>query len=167
MLRHLKYLQYVLRHKFFVFQECRKQGLLVRGLLHDWHKMLPSEWFPYAEFFYGKRDEAKKAKRDDTGYYKPTDTGDKAFDFAWLLHQKRADHHWQWWILPEDDGGEKILPMSPGARLEMICDWCGASMAQGHGGFDGVVKWYGANKHKMRLHPETRTWVETWLGQSK
>jgi hypothetical protein len=158
--KHLRYAAYVARHKWFVMLECWRQGLVVRGLAHDWHKLLPSEWSPYTEFFYG----AKEQRRDDTGYYKPTDTGDAAFDFAWLLHQKRADHHWQWWILPEDDGGEKLLPMSSDARLEMVCDWCGASIAQGHGGWSGVVKWYEANKNKMRLHPETRSWVEQFLG---
>jgi len=159
-MKHLRYLAYVARHKWFVARACAQEGLLWRGIAHDWHKMLPSEWFPYVEFFYGKN---AKPVKDETGYYKPTDTGNAAFDFAWLLHQKRADHHWQWWILPEDEGGEKVIEMSPEARLEMVCDWCGASMAQGHGGWRGVVTWYEQHAAKMRLGPTTRLWVETFL----
>jgi len=157
---HWRYLRYVVRHKWFVLVECWRRGLIWRGLVHDWHKLLPSEWVPYARFFYGK------PRRDTTGYYKPTDTGDAAFDFAWLLHQKRGDHHWQWWMLPEDEGGVKVLPMSSAARLEMVCDWMGAGRAQGFVGKDGlpeVATWYARNKAKMQLHAETRAWVEAQL----
>lgn len=85
---------YVVRHKWFVFVACYRLGIPWRGLVHDLSKFLPSEWIPYTNFFYGP----KPSPRDSTGYYKPTDTGDKAFDFAWLLHQKRNRHHWQWWL---------------------------------------------------------------------
>jgi hypothetical protein len=60
------------------------------------------------------------------------------------------------------DGG-KVLPMSPDARLEMVCDWLGASRAQGKGGMEGVRKWYEKNGQKMQLHPDTRRWVEDYL----
>jgi hypothetical protein len=163
-MKHLSYLKYVLRHKFFVMQACFREGLLIRGITHDASKFLPSEWFPYTDFFYGKK--AKKV-RDETGYYKPTDTGDQRFDFAWLLHQKRNDHHWQWWVLPEDEGGQKVIEMSDAARKEMVADWFGASRAQGHGGLHGpkgVKAWYKKHKGKMLLHDETRKWVERRLG---
>lgn len=162
-MKYLKYLKYVICHKWYVMIECFKSGLFLRGILHDWHKLLPSEFFPYANFFYEKK------RRDSTGYYKPTDTGDDKFDFAWLLHQKRADHHWQWWILPEDCGGVKILPMSDIAIREMLCDWCGASKAQGHGGWhgdSGVLSWYLKNGGKMQLHPDTRAKVDYMLVNS-
>jgi hypothetical protein len=138
-----------------VFLECTKHGLWWRGLIHDWSKLLPSEWRPYANFFYGNR--SGSSPRDSTGYYKPTDTGDAKFDFAWLLHQKRNDHHWQWWVLPEDDGGEKVLEMSPAARTEMLCDWRGAGRAQGK---PDTRAWYHGAKDKMRLGPDTRRWIE-------
>ena len=158
--KHLKYASYLARHKAYVTLECFHQGLFRRGLMHDLSKLRPSEWLPYTEFFYGEK---AAPVREKTGYYKPTDTGDQSFDFAWLLHQKRNDHHWQWWVLPKDDGGLKILKMSPEARLEMVCDWCGASRAQGYGGWEAVQEWYQANKGKMQLHPETRAWVESFL----
>jgi hypothetical protein len=159
MKRFLKYLSYLLRHKWYVFIECCKEGIPIRGFFHDMSKFRPKEFIPYMNFFYGK----PKA-RDKAGYYKPTDTGDKAFDFAWLLHQKKNQHHWQWWVLPEDDGGVKILPMSDKARLEMICDWKGAGKAQGHTGKDECRKWYVANRHKMQIDYETTKFIQKKLG---
>jgi len=156
---HWHYLQYVVRHKWFVLVECWKRGLYWRGLTHDPSKFLPSEWFPYVRHFYGPKPQPV---RDETGYYKPTETGDSAFDLAWLKHQHRNDHHWQWWMLTKDDTGQpKCLPMSPAARLEMLCDWKGAGRAQGYG--DNTLPWYEKNKERMQLHPDTRTWVERQL----
>lgn len=155
MLKHFKYASYLFRHKWYVFIECCKLGIPWRGLVHDLSKFLPSEWIPYANYFY------KPKQRDETGYYKPYDTGDKAFDYAWLLHQKRNKHHWQWWILPNDDGGVEILPMPDEYRKEMLADWRGAGRAQGYG--DNTKEWYKVNRNKMQLHPETRAWIEKHL----
>src|SRR5690349_4010162 len=128
MTRHWRYLLYVVRHKWFVYRAGRALGVgRWQLVVHDWSKFRPSEWMPYANFFYGPKP---KPVRDATGYYKPTDTGDEAFDFAWLLHQKRNPHHWQWWLLPEDDGGVKVLPMPDRYRREMLADWRGAGLAQ-------------------------------------
>ena len=135
-------------------------GIPWLGIIHDWHKFLPGEWFPYVNHFYGSGSIGIEQGRDETGYYKPTDTGDAAFDFAWFLHQKRGRHHWQWWILPEDGGGIKILPMDDRYRREMTCDWKGAGKAQGKA---SVSQWYAKNKDKLQLHPDTRKWVEETL----
>jgi len=161
--KHLKYLWYVIRHKWYVFKACRSYGISWLGFFHDWSKLRPSEFFPYADHFYGKGKDISSG-RNSTGYYKPTDTGDLAFDFAWLLHQKHNKHHWQWWILPEDEGGVKVLDIPIKYRREMLCDWLGASAAQGHGGtLSSVADWYQENGHKMQLSSATRNWVEYTL----
>ena len=157
---HIAYLRYLLRHKWFVFLECVKLGIPWRGLVHDWHKFLPSEWFPYVHHFYNP-DGTPRQIRDETGYYKPTDTGDPKFDYAWFLHQKRGKHHWQWWTLIEDEGGVKAMPMPDKYRKEMLADWRGAGKAQGT---PDVRKWYLKHRDKMILHPDTRTWIEEQLG---
>lgn len=159
---HWNYLKYIVKHKYWVTYYCFEDGLFWRGLKHDISKFLPSEWLPYANYFYGpKGEEVRKARKEAGGYYKPYNTGDEAFDFAWLLHQKRNDHHWQWWILPKDDGGFKTMPMKDKAIREMICDWRGAGRAQGYG--DNTPPWYLANKNNMILHPHTRHQVEQKL----
>lgn len=157
-MKYLNYLKYVVRHKWYVAIECFKCGLFLRGVLHDNSKFLPDEFIPYADFFYGKKP---ATLRDKTGYYKPTNTGKKEFDFAWLLHQKRNRHHWQWWILPEDNGGVVIMKMEEPYLTEMICDWVGAGKAQGHFSpkddrYLETRNWWKANNHKMQLHADTR-----------
>jgi len=159
-MKHLKYASYVIRHKWFVMLECFKVGLYWRGLTHDLSKLLPDEWFPYANYFYGNCPSFKDlpAGIKETFFGKTKEDVEKDFDFAWLLHQKRNPHHWQWWILIEDDGGTKILDIPLKFRKEMLADWRGAGKAQGYG--DNTKTWYEKNKGKMQLHPETKKWIE-------
>lgn len=159
MRRYLFYLWYILRHKWFVFRAACRLNIPWLGFWHDMSKFLPSEFIPYAEFFYNP-DGSPRQHRDKTGYYKPTDTGDAAFDFAWLLHQKRNRHHWQWWVLPEDCGNVKAIEVPLPYLREMVADWLGAGRAQGT---PDVQAWYFANKDKMNLHPDTRKDVEIFL----
>jgi len=163
----IKYLKYVLRHKWFVMIACFKQGLYWQGIIHDLSKFRPSEFFPYANFFYGRPNSYWEAC-SKYGCYEaapfgslPEDIIDTKFDFAWLLHQKRNPHHWQWWILLEDDGGTKILPMKDKYLVEMLCDWTGAGKAQGFG--DNTKEWYLKNNSKMQLHPDTKKQIEQLL----
>ena len=55
----------------------------------------------------------------------------------------------------------KFLPMSPTARMEMLCDWIGAGLAIT--GRRDVQGWYEKHKRRIQLHPETRAWVEAAL----
>lgn len=53
MKRHLQYLWYVLRHKWFVFLGGLKTGAPIwRLLIHDWSKFSPQEWRGYVDNFY-------------------------------------------------------------------------------------------------------------------
>ena len=159
---YLQYLGYILRHKWFVFLECCQLGIPWLGVVHDWSKFLPSEFFPYAHYFHNP-DGSPKQVRDDTGYYKPDDTGNRAFDRAWFMHQKRAYHHWQSWTFPDTNGKLRVLPTPDRHRREMLADWRGAARAQGLAR-ESVVDWYTTNKDKMILHPTTQVWIESTLG---
>jgi len=151
------YLTYLIRHRWFVMIECWKMKLYWQGLVHDWHKFLPSEFIPYMHRFGG----GIQRGRDDKGYYNPNDTGDPAFDLAWFLHQKRCYHHWQSWCIPLDGGaGVRAHEMPEKYAREMICDWRGAGRAQGT---PDTLAWYGAHKDKLVLHPKTRELVESLL----
>jgi hypothetical protein len=168
MTMHLKYLQYVLRHKWYVFLACLRYGLIWQGITHDWSKFLPSEWLPYAKYFYGKHHYEKIS--DIRGLYRDMGARDsdakeyweQCFNEAWNHHQKRQPHHWQYWLLTMDTGATVVLPMPDHYRKEMIADWRGASKAIK--GVDDTVNWYKSNYKKMQLHPATRTWVEHELG---
>lgn len=144
-MKYVKYAKAVLRHKWFVFVECAKRGLIWRGLMHDISKFRPSEFFPYANYFYGDR----------------TEKTSKAFDSAWLKHQHRNKHHWQHWVLQEDTGETKLQEMPKQYRLEMICDWVGASKAYG----SDIVAWYAQSRPARKLNPKTLVQVEKELAQ--
>lgn len=85
------YFKTVNKHRWFVFQEARKLGIPFLGLIHDWSKYLPSEFIPYARYFNGGY--ARGEQPDDVKL---------AFDFAWLHHQRWNKHHWQSYVLHND-----------------------------------------------------------------
>lgn len=165
---HLRYLGYILRHKWFVLLACWKDGLYLQGITHDWHKFLPSEFFPYANYFYGN-GHTITTRRDKTVCWKPGETSDKEFNYAWYQHVKRSRHHWQGYSYPADLSTRRkytryqiyTLPIPEKYLREMLCDWEGAGKAQGVK--TGVRPWWQANNHKMILHPESRKWLEDRL----
>jgi hypothetical protein len=95
----IKYFKYICRHKWFVFLAGLKvKCSLYRLLVHDLSKFLPSEIFAYNKYFYSG------CKCKGTVYN---------FNRAWLYHQHRNKHHWQYWILNEDN---------PEVPVYNICD---------------------------------------------
>ena len=80
--RYRRYLSYVLRHKLYVLRAARKLGIPWRGLVHDVSKFRPSEFIPYARYFYNP-DGSNRTRCGATGYYQGADTGEGAFEIAW------------------------------------------------------------------------------------
>jgi hypothetical protein len=146
-MKHLKYLRYVIVHKWFVMLACFRHGLYWQGIVHDWSKFLPDEWFPYVNTFYGPWKYSERPSHVVA-----------AFDRAWLKHQHRNPHHWQHWILREDSGAIKVLDMPRRYRLEMLCDWEGAGRAIT--GKKDVLSWYLKNRDRIQLSPLTQKRVD-------
>lgn len=161
MIKYWKYMKYVIGHKWYVMLECFKCGLYWRGITHDLSKLLPSEFIPYAQYFYGNQSKDGINRGRKNGSYRAGETIDDRFNYAWLLHQKRNKHHWQYWVLPLDDGGVKIFEIPEKYMLEMICDWNGAGMAIN--GKKDTLNWYNKNKEHMQLNPKTRANIESRL----
>lgn len=154
--RHIAYLRYLIKHKWFVLQACREMEVpLWRGIIHDFSKFYPSEWLPYARNFFN-RDGGRRSYKDRTG------VDQDLFTRAWNMHQKRNKHHWQYWVLTKDDGGFESLPMPDVYVREMVADWIGAGLAIT--GKRDVTEWYMKNKDKMLLHDSTRLSVHIYLG---
>ena len=146
-----KYLWYLIRHKWHVFRAGMKLGVpLWAAIIHDWQKFLPAEWDAYMWSFYGPWDYKDR----------PQFLVD-LFDFAWLHHIHYGPHHWQYWLLVQDDEPDKILPMPDRYRREMLADWIGAGKANNTSDTRG---WYLAHREKIKLHPDTRKWIEHQLG---
>lgn len=117
---------------------------------HDQSKSELDEYEAYDAYFYGNNKSYAVVQE----YRK-----------AWLLHIHRNPHHWQHWILINDDPneGEIILEMPYNYVVEMICDWWAFSWAKGD--LTEIFKWYDEHKAYMRLHPNTRKKVEEILGK--
>lgn len=154
-MRHLNYLKYLLRHKWFVYVAALRlkdapTELLWRVIVHDLSKFLPSEWLPYARCFYAP-DGSKQYKEGPD------------FTLAWNDHQKRNKHHWQYWLITWDRGTSEPLPMPEIFVWEMVADWMGAGRAIT--GKWETGEWYEKNKGNMQLHPATRSQVEAVLSR--
>ena len=119
---------------------------------HDYSKSLSDEYEAYDDYFYG---------------------GNKSFnvvqDFnrAWLTHIHRNPHHWQYWILINDNPkeGEIIMDMPYNYIIEMICDWWAFSWSKGN--LFEIFSWYDEHKNYMKLSAVTRMNVESILSKIK
>lgn len=152
MRQYVKYFIYLVKHRWYLLLECFKAGCLWRGLVHDWSKFRISEFKPYAEHFYGKgsTDEQKRI----------------AFNKAWLLHLKRNPHHWQYWILNNDDGSVEILEMPESYVREMVMDWVAVGRAlsvEGESAYGNALNWYEENRDNIRIHPNSEPYLRKVL----
>lgn len=117
---------------------------------HDSSKNEPDEYEAYDRYFYG----------NNISYQVVQD-----FKQAWLLHIHRNPHHWQHWVLINDEPeeGEIVLEMPYNYILEMVCDWWAFSWEKGD--LTEIFKWYNEHRDYMKLHPNTRKNVEDILSQ--
>jgi len=141
----MSYLRHLLQHKWRMLF----QGLpLWLALAHDCDKLWPDEFIAYARG-YAHRGQMKYQKGD-------------AFFRAWHKHQRRSKHHWQSWLVVDDDGTTTALEMPALYRREMLADWRAAAEAAD----TTAAWWYMTNHERLNLHPLTRLWVEQELGLS-
>lgn len=119
---------------------------------HDNSKTQPDEYDAYDKYFYGK----------NRSYQVVQD-----FNYAWLQHIHRNPHHWQYWVLINDnsDLGEIILDMPDIYIIEMICDWWSFSWSKGD--LTEIFKWYEERKEYIKLSEKTRRGVENILNMMK
>ena len=119
---------------------------------HDQSKSEPDEYKAYDAYFYGGNRSYSVVR---------------AYEKAWLIHLHRNPHHWQHWILINDDPkeGELILEMPYNYIVEMICDWWAFSWQKGK--LDEIFSWYDEHSEYMKLHPTTRKTIENILVKMK
>lgn len=115
--------------------------------LHDASKyMKDTEFDAYRKWWYPV-DESEK--------------DEKAYDLAWLYHQKNNKHHPQYWILIRDSGSHQCLDMPIEYIIEMLCDWHSFSSRDPE---STAYNWYQENKGKMQISDSTREVVEKYIG---
>lgn len=119
---------------------------------HDYSKNDLDEYAAYDAYFYGG-NRSYKVVND--------------FRRAWLMHIHRNPHHWQHWILTNDnpDEGEIILDMDHNYIIEMICDWWAFSWNKEN--IYEIFGWYEQHKDYIKLSDKTRSTVEYILDKMK
>ena len=115
---------------------------------HDYSKNRPEEYDAYDAYFYGGNQSFFVTK---------------AFNKAWLLHIHSNPHHWQYWVLINDDPSEGTICIEIPFNyiLEMICDWWAFSWASGN--LMEIFDWYDQHKAYIQMADISRSAVEDIL----
>lgn len=118
------------------------------GSAHDQSKSKPEEYAAYDAYFYGNNKSYSVVQN---------------FNRAWLSHIHENPHHWQHWVLINDEPneGEVILKMPRNYAVEMVCDWWAFSWAKEN--LYEIFDWYDQRRDYIKLHPSTRTFLEDAL----
>jgi hypothetical protein len=110
---------------------------------------LQCEYDAYADYFYGEKTPETK----------------EAFDRAWLAHIHSNPHHWQHWVLVNDDDGTKALDMPYVFIIEMICDHWSFSWKENN--LYEIFKWYKDHTGKIIFSDKTKKIYESILSDIK
>lgn len=119
---------------------------------HDASKFEAEEYSAYDEYFYGNNRSHQVVEN---------------FNKAWLHHIHNNKHHWQHWVLINDDETDGTIALEMPYRyvIEMICDWWTFSWKTGN--LSEIFDWYEKHKQRIIFHPKTRIEVEGILSQMK
>lgn len=122
------------------------------AISHDESKVFKDEYEAYDAYFYGG-NRSHKVVED--------------FNYAWLHHIHANPHHWQYWVLVNDDekDGTIALEMPMEYVLEMIADWWTFGWSKGD--LYEIFKWYDEHKARIIMHKRTRKLVEDILDRIK
>lgn len=143
-----------------IFPKINTTELLKNVQIHDASKYLPEEYYAYDDYFYGKTK---------------TEEIENAFDYAWLHHIHNNPHHWQYWLLKEDDSPVsgnnmtvKALEIPDNYILEMVADWWSFSWKNyitSHDRNDlyDIFTWYEEHTDSIIMHPASKQKVEQLL----
>ena len=118
------------------------------GMAHDASKTDILEYEAYDKYFYG----------GNRSYQVVQD-----FNYAWLNHIHNNPHHWQHWVLLNDDPdeGEIIMDMPLNYIIEMICDWWSFSWSKGN--LREIFDCYQKRYYYIKLSDKTRKTVDDIL----
>jgi hypothetical protein len=136
-------------YNWLIEHNITSESLRTQISLHDVSKYSDQENDAYDKYFYG--DKTKEVK--------------ETFNVAWLHHIHNNPHHWQHWVLINDDDGTHALEMPKEYVIEMICDWWAFSHKSGN--LYEIFDWYKSHKKNMILHENTKKLVEDLLNKIK
>ena len=144
----------ITKHRHMVIKHCFKAGIGFQGLFHDLSKYTPTEFLVGAKYY--------------KGYKSPNDVErmEKGYSSAWLHHQGRNKHHFEYWR-DYDVNTHLMAPVKMPLKYvkEMFCDRLAASKVYMKDKYTDShpLEYFRAGKAKATAHPETMAILESWL----
>ena len=117
MIKLLKHLKIVNKHRFYVFIHMARMGFLFQGLRHDLSKYSFSELLPSAKYFQGDKSPVYKQRQDN-----------KIYSLIAVTHTRKNKHHYEYWIdIYKNNVVLKMMPYK--YAIEYAADVIAASKA--------------------------------------
>ena len=145
--KYVKYFKTICVHKWYVFLECCKLGIIWQGITHDMSKFSLSEFIASAKYYNGDGNNAE-------------------YQQAWLHHKGYNKHHWEYWVDWDSFNGEYILTEIPLKYMkEMYADLVGASKAYNKGEFDikEPYRYFITKCNGWKINENSKLWLENKL----
>lgn len=142
-MKYWNYFKTICRHKYYVFIECCKEGIIWQGIVHDLSKFSPQEFFASARYYNG----------DGNNY---------EYQLAWIHHKNHNKHHWEYWIDRNYKNGKfKVVKIPEKYMKEMYADIVGASRAYNKDEFDKKepYKYFIENSRYWIMTNDDKIWL--------
>lgn len=151
-----KHFSTITKHRHKVIVHCLKAGIFWQGLFHDLSKYSPTEFIAGARNYLGNMSPNEK-ERDVYG-----------FSRAWLHHQGRNKHHFEYWVDYNHNNEFKRkepVRMPTKYLIEMFCDRVAASKIYYGDDYDEAKPYEYFDKDRKRrwMHEETSRQLEELL----
>ena len=144
----------ITRHRHLVIRHCYHCGILWQGLRHDLSKYSPTEFLEGIRYYRPDRSPNMGA-REANGYSR-----------AWLHHQGRNKHHFEYWV-DYSMKSKRKEPVQMPVRyvVEMLCDRIAASKIYFDKEYDDTKPYQYFDKARKRryMHPTTSAMLEKLL----
>ena len=149
-----EHFQTITRHRHLVIRHCYRCGILWQGLRHDLSKYSPTEFLEGIRYY--RRDRSPNVgARLQNGYSR-----------AWLHHQGRNKHHFEYWV-DYNMTTRKKEPVRMPVRyvVEMFCDRLAASKIYFAEKYDETkpMQYFEKGRGRRFMDPKTSAQLEQLL----
>ena len=137
------------KHKWYVFKNCCRAGIIWRGIKHDLSKYSPTEFWESVKYYTGDKSPINNCKAEN------------GYSIAWMHHKGRNSHHYEYWQDNFDNGGVP-LQMPFDDATELLCDYLAAGQAYSGKNFTlaGEYAWWLNKASKpIAMHPQTKCFI--------
>ncbi len=149
-----KHFTTITRHRHQVIIHCFKAGIFWQGLGHDLSKYSLTEFIPGMKYYVGSKSPNEKERKLN------------GFSRAWLHHQGRNKHHFEYWVDYDPVKNRKEpVPMPVRYLIEMFCDRVAASKIYYGRDYNEArpYEYFDKGRKRRWMHKETSDQLEELL----